>query len=103
MAIPVTTIRTVLSQHRGRAKRDQNEAPPSDFPIVDQYARCELESSDFFCCLSGTSLKALQKIKHTMSYPAGTIIFTEGQLAKFAVSSKLGLEHVVEKLLGAMV
>lgn len=43
---------------------------------------CELESSDFFCCLSDTTRKALQKIKHTASSPAGTILFTEGQVAQ---------------------
>lgn len=81
MAIPVPAVRTALSQFQGRTNRGQNPSPPYDFPIANNYVTCELESSDFFCCLSEASLKTLQKIKHTLSYPAGTIIFTEGQAA----------------------
>lgn len=81
MTIPVSAVRIALSQLQGRTNRGQNPSPSYDFPIAHNYVRCELESSDFFCCLSEASLKTLQKIKHTLSYPAGAIIFTEGQAA----------------------
>ncbi len=81
MAASVPAVRTILSQLQSQTKRDRKESPLCDSPIVDQYARCELVSSDFFCCLSEATLRALQTIKHTISYPAGTIIFAEGQVA----------------------
>lgn len=81
MAIPVSAVRIALSQFQGRTNRGQNPSPSYDFPIAHNYVSCELESSDFFCCLSEASLKTLQKIKHTLSYPAGAIVFTEGQAA----------------------
>ncbi len=91
MANPITAVRTVFSQFGGRTKRDQDEGPTFNFSILNQNARCELESSDFFSCLSGGSLKALQKIKHTITYPAGTIIFTEGQAANGVYILRQGL------------
>jgi len=63
-------------------------APPkranssSTFPIADGCTRCDLRSNDFFCDLPEPALKALQKIKHTTTYPAGAILFLEGQSAR---------------------
>src|SRR5690242_20346783 len=50
--------------------------------IADECLGCELRSSDFFCDLPEAALKALQKIKHTTTYPTGAIIFMEGQAAR---------------------
>jgi CRP/FNR family cyclic AMP-dependent transcriptional regulator len=82
MAVPVPAARTSLPQFRVRANPEEKASPHYSFPTVDQYTKCELETSDFFCCLSEAALKALQKIKHTTSYTAGTIVFTEGQAAR---------------------
>jgi CRP/FNR family cyclic AMP-dependent transcriptional regulator len=81
MAIHVPAASTSLPQFRVRANPDKKASPPYSFPNVDQYTKCELQTSDFFCCLSEAALKALQEIKHTTGYPAGAIIFTEGQAA----------------------
>lgn len=56
--------------------------PKSSLPIADKYTESELNSTDLFCCLSEPSREALQKIKHAVSYPAGAIVFTEGQAAR---------------------
>lgn len=55
---------------------------PYGLPILDDCLSCELRSSDFFCGLSESALKAFHKIKHTTTYPAGAIIFMEGQAAR---------------------
>ena len=57
-------------------------APSSCLPIAEKCTDSELHWDDLFCCLSETSWDALQKIKHPVSYPAGAIIFSEGQPAR---------------------
>src|SRR5690242_11102802 len=52
------------------------------FMRPDKCRESELHSDDLFCCLSEDCRDALQKIKHTLSYPAGAILFTEGQVAR---------------------
>src|SRR5207249_5165054 len=43
---------------------------------------CALPISDFYEGLSEEAGKALQKIEHTVSFPAGAIIFMEGHPAR---------------------
>jgi CRP-like cAMP-binding protein len=52
------------------------------FTRPDKCTASKLRSDDPFCCLSEDCRDALQKIKHTLSYPAGAILFTEGQVAR---------------------
>ncbi len=40
---------------------------------------CHLRPDNFFCALSQPSLDAFNKIKHTAVFPAGVVIFVEGQ------------------------
>jgi len=51
-------------------------------PFAEECISCELRSDDFFCGLSDAALKALQKIKHTATFPTGAILFMEGQAAR---------------------
>lgn len=82
MTTSTIAARTGLHQFRSWENPDKEVTPPPRSPVVDQYTKCEREMSDFFCCLSEATLKALQKIKHTTTYPTGTIIFTEGQAVR---------------------
>lgn len=52
------------------------------FSTVDSYTGARLDRDDSFLCLSESSQKALQKVEQEVSYPAGAIIFTEGQIAR---------------------
>ncbi len=57
-------------------------AVPYGLPIVDDCMTCKLRGSNFFCGLSQSSMKALDSMKHTSSYPEGSIVFMEGQAAR---------------------
>jgi CRP/FNR family transcriptional regulator, cyclic AMP receptor protein len=55
---------------------------PYGMPIVDDCASCKLRCSSFFCSFSNESLRDLDAIKHTTSYPEGALVFVEGQAAR---------------------
>jgi len=55
---------------------------PYGLPIVDNCSTCELRKPGFFCGLSQQTVKALDEIKHTSSYPEGALVFMEGQAAR---------------------
>lgn len=81
MASPVTAVTTKsvfmnFSDVDGvRAK----SAVPYGLPIVDNCMTCKLRGSNFFCALPLPSLKGLDQLKHTSSYPEGAMVFMEGQ------------------------
>jgi CRP/FNR family transcriptional regulator len=82
MASPAIATRTTIPQFQVLTNPQKKAHTPYGLPIVDTCTSCDLRSSDFFCGLSEAALKALQKIKHTTTYPAGAIIFMEGQGAR---------------------
>jgi CRP/FNR family transcriptional regulator, cyclic AMP receptor protein len=55
---------------------------PYGMPIVDDCASCKLRCNSFFCSLSNESLRDLDALKHTTSYPEGALVFVEGQSAR---------------------
>ncbi|HEX8814432.1 MAG TPA: Crp/Fnr family transcriptional regulator [Terriglobales bacterium] len=55
---------------------------PYGMPIVDDCGSCKLRCNSFFCSLSNDSLRDLDAIKHTTSYPEGALVFVEGQAAR---------------------
>ena len=55
---------------------------PYGFPAVDDCASCDLRTDSFFCTVSPTTAKALGEIRRTTSYPAGAILFMEGEPAR---------------------
>jgi CRP/FNR family transcriptional regulator len=57
-------------------------AVPYGLPIVDSCMTCQLRGSTAFCALSHPTMKALDDIKHTASYPEGAMVFMEGQPAR---------------------
>ena len=82
MASPTIATGAAVPQFRAWTDTPRKPKSPHGIPIVDECASCELRTGDFFCGLSEAALKALQKIKHTSSYPTGAIIFMEGQSAR---------------------
>jgi CRP/FNR family cyclic AMP-dependent transcriptional regulator len=55
---------------------------PYGLPVVDDCLRCTLRDTNFFCGVSPATMKALDQIKHTSSYPEGAVIFMEGEAAR---------------------
>ena len=52
---------------------------PYGFELVENCVICKLRSDSFFCSLPKAALEAFDKIKYTASYPAGAVLFVEGQ------------------------
>jgi CRP/FNR family transcriptional regulator len=52
---------------------------PYGFELVENCVICKLSTDSFFCSLPKTALEAFDKIKYTASYPAGAVLFVEGQ------------------------
>ena len=52
---------------------------PYGFELVENCLICKLRTDSFFCSLPKTALEAFDRIKFTASYPAGAVLFVEGQ------------------------
>jgi CRP/FNR family cyclic AMP-dependent transcriptional regulator len=52
---------------------------PYGFELVENCLICKLRNDSFFCSLPKTALEAFDKMKYTASYPAGAVLFVEGQ------------------------
>ena len=52
---------------------------PYGIDLVEDCLACNLCSEGFFCRLPKADMEAFQKIKFTLAYPAGSILFTESQ------------------------
>jgi len=55
---------------------------PYGFPVVDDCTSCDWRTDRFFCSVSPRTAKALEEIRRTSSYPAGAILFMEGEAAR---------------------
>jgi CRP/FNR family cyclic AMP-dependent transcriptional regulator len=55
---------------------------PYGFPAADGCTSCGLRSDSYFCSVSPRAAKALENIRRTSSYPAGAILFMEGEAAR---------------------
>ena len=55
---------------------------PYGLPIVDSCMRCPLRNNKFFCTLQHQSVQALDDLKHSNSFPEGSLVFLEGQEAR---------------------
>jgi CRP/FNR family cyclic AMP-dependent transcriptional regulator len=82
MASPAIATRAAVSPIQVLANSQKKMNSPYVLPVADKGKSREVPSNDFFCGLSEAALKALEKIKHTISYPVGAIIFMEGQGAR---------------------
>ncbi len=55
---------------------------PYGMELVEDCLSCNLCSEGFFCRLPAPVMEAFQKIKFTLSYPAGATLFAEGQACR---------------------
>ncbi|MGA7613669.1 MAG: Crp/Fnr family transcriptional regulator [Thermoanaerobaculia bacterium] len=52
---------------------------PYNLEITDSCSKCRLRAEKIFCQLSPTALEALEALKFTSVYPAGSLLFVQGQ------------------------
>lgn len=52
---------------------------PYGLPITENCLICKLRHSGFFCDLPKTSLEDFERVKYASAYPAGAVLFVEGQ------------------------
>jgi CRP/FNR family cyclic AMP-dependent transcriptional regulator len=83
MASPVIAARTAVPSLPVWANRTQRANSPSasGLAVIRSSASAGL-NSDLYFGLSAATFNELQKVAHTASFPAGAIIFMEGQLAR---------------------
>jgi CRP/FNR family cyclic AMP-dependent transcriptional regulator len=55
---------------------------PYGLELVEDCQTCSNKADGFFCDLSAEGLKAFEAIKYTTAYPAGAVLFVEGQSAQ---------------------
>ena len=55
---------------------------PYGLELTENCATCQWKSRGFFCDLSPGALKSFEAIKYTSSYPAGALLFVEGQMPR---------------------
>jgi CRP/FNR family transcriptional regulator, cyclic AMP receptor protein len=55
---------------------------PYGLEIIDDCAVCPWKSADFFCQLPPKAMQDFEEVKYTSSYPAGAMLFVEGQLPR---------------------
>jgi len=82
MATPLVAARAAAPQFNVWSEAPKKAKSPHGISVVDECTSCGLHAEGFFCGLSDAALKALQKIRHTTTYPTGAIIFMEGQPAR---------------------
>ena len=55
---------------------------PYGMELVDDCSKCSLRKEGFFCQMESDSLGAFEKVKFTSPYPAGAVLFVEGQVTR---------------------
>jgi CRP/FNR family cyclic AMP-dependent transcriptional regulator len=55
---------------------------PYGMEIAEDCATCPMRKDGFFCQMTSETLADFQKIKFTSSYPAGSVLFVEGQVPR---------------------
>jgi CRP/FNR family transcriptional regulator, cyclic AMP receptor protein len=57
---------------------------PYGLEIIDNCQACPWKTGDFFCQMSAKALHDFEEVKYTSSYPAGAMLFVEGQVPRGA-------------------
>ena len=55
---------------------------PYGLELIDDCSKCPLRKEGFFCQLPNGCLEAFEKVKFASSYPAGAVLFVEGQVPR---------------------
>jgi len=57
-------------------------AAPYGLEIIDNCETCRWKSDGFFCELPPAAVRAFEGVKYTSTYPAGAVLFVEGQVPR---------------------
>ena len=82
MASPMMATTTAGSQFHVWANRPKKADSSRGLQVIDKEPDAESRNGDFYSGLAEATQKAMQRIAHTTAYPAGAIIFMEGQPAR---------------------
>lgn len=82
MASPMIAATAAVPPLQVWTNRPKKASAASSVTVVQRNVSSELNRVDFYDGLSESALKALQKIEHTATFPAGAIIFMEDQPAR---------------------
>jgi CRP/FNR family cyclic AMP-dependent transcriptional regulator len=52
---------------------------PYGLPVIEHCSTCKLKEDRLFCNLQGDAMVELDRIRYAASYPAGSVLFMEGQ------------------------
>jgi CRP/FNR family transcriptional regulator, cyclic AMP receptor protein len=55
---------------------------PYGLQLTENCLLCKLRDNDFFCNLPQNALQDLEKVKYVSAFPAGAVLFVEGQSAR---------------------
>ena len=55
---------------------------PYDLVLIESCLNCQLRGDHTFCDFSDSALQTFEKIKHANVFPAGAILFVEGQVPR---------------------
>jgi CRP/FNR family cyclic AMP-dependent transcriptional regulator len=70
-------------QSPGREKGEDMHTPYG-LEMVENCTKCTLRRDNFFCQFSGDLLRSFESFSHLTSYPAGAVLFVEGQMPRGA-------------------
>lgn len=79
MASTITSERTAVGEFQPWQDAEIKVKSPYGLPITDNCQTCRMPRKELLCGVSPVSMKALDRIKHTSSYPGGALIFMEGE------------------------
>ena len=78
VSTPELPFRTIQKNEVGAMRT------PYGLGIIENCVSCKLRQNQWFCGLSLDSLTALSEASHLATYPAGAVLFVEGQLPRGA-------------------
>ncbi len=73
---------------------------PYGMGLVDDCTKCPLRKEGYFCQMADGSVAAFGKAKFTTSYPAGAVLFVEGQVPRGVYMLCQGPSEVDNRLRG---
>jgi len=82
MATSVLPAKGALGYMPGLRGAQKPTRAPYDLPQLDECTHCQASREGFFCQLSPTATRALNQIRRSTSYPAGAVLYLEGEAAR---------------------
>lgn len=82
MSTTIAAPRPMMNSFRATPQPRLKTRTPYGLPVAENCSSCDLTAGNYFCRLSDSATKALERINHVTSYPDGALIFMEGDMAR---------------------